>query len=400
MIPFGSGDPLKGLNVSKSDPRWASATGATTLQGEVTMEGVTASYELGGEGTEEIECNSAGAAPGVVKLAPVTEEIGWINKERGEVGLEERPSKGKLLAKFTCGHHTVEIRGAVIGVLTPVDAVIGGPEGHWTAVATANKETGKQSITGFEGGSKAIVEFQIDKGGFSEAVVTSTIEEFPSRAVEISTKSGTPEFVGTTVSGPEFTGYCKTVQKVPQCGLFPIPFKSKEGATSFTSVGLGTVDCKGSTDTGAITGPKTDTEELTFKGCTLGGQKCTQSGSKNIETQPLSSVIGYIDASTKEVGDDLYNPAGRLLVEFECGKELVQVEVSVIGLITPIKTLTQNYAVAFSAAGGRPAEQNPSRLEGGLLDSPVCDFNNAISSECAFVSTDVVKMKYATELAG
>ena len=63
----------------------------------------------------------------------------------------------------------------------------------------------------------------------------------------------------------------------------------------------------------------------------------------------------------------------------------------------PIKTLTKNYSVAFSAAAlptGRLL-----KLEGGPPDSPICDFNNAISSECAFVSTDAVTMKYATELA-
>jgi len=398
-ISLGSGDPLKGLNVSKSDPRWATATGPTTLQGEVILEGVTASYELGGESSEEIQCNSAGAAPGVVKLQPITEEIAWINKASGEVGREERPTKGNLLAKFTCGHHTVEIRGAVIGALTPVNTVVGGPGGHFTVADTENKETEKQAITGFEGGPKAVLEFQFDRGGFSEVVLTSSLEMVPSRAVEVSTKSGTPEFVLTTLAGPEFTGYCKTVQKVPQCGLFPIPFKSKEGATSFTSVGLGTVDCKASMDIGEITGPKTDKEELSFKGCTLGGQKCTQNGVAIIKTQPLSSVIGYADAGTKEVGDDLYNPAGRLLVELECGEELMQVEVSVIGLIMPIKTLTKNYSVAFSAAAGRPGEQNSLKLEGGPPDSPICDFNNAISSECAFVSTDAVTMKYATELA-
>ena len=94
----------------------------------------------------------------------------------------------------------------------------------------------------------------------------------------------------TTLAGPEFTGYCKTVQKVPQCGLFPPPSSPRRG-DQFTSVGLGTVDCKASMDIGEDTGPKTDKEEFRSRAAPRRAEVYAN-GVAIIKTQPLSSVIG------------------------------------------------------------------------------------------------------------
>src|ERR1700676_265224 len=69
-------------------------------------------------------CHSAGAKEGEVKTVPTIQELGWIDKAKGEVGLEERPAKGTILATFTCGKNTVELRGADVGAVAPINKAI------------------------------------------------------------------------------------------------------------------------------------------------------------------------------------------------------------------------------------------------------------------------------------
>jgi len=203
---------------------------------------------------------------------------------------------------------------------------------------------------------------------------------------------------------PEFTGYCKVVKKVIKCGLFPIPFTSSEKTTTFETADesvTGKVVCKAAKDKGQITGPKTDTEEMTFTGCKLGKLTCTQKGIASIKTVPLESEIGYINSAAKEVGDDL-KPAGggTILVEFECGETKIWVEGSIIGRITPINVAPQKlFHVTFTSVGASPGHQNPSSFEGGPNDTPFCSFSNLKTTYfCAFGSEDEITTKYATEL--
>jgi len=191
----GGGDPLKGLNVS-TDKGIAKQGSPNTLQGRDTLEGVVASYELGAVKHEGVECNSAGASAGNVILKPLTEELGWINKAKQEVGFEQRAKDGGLLARFTCAKNVIELRGAVIGALTPLNTKVAGPGEAFLDTITSNEETGRQAITGFEGGPTAVLEVQFNGGGFSEAVLTNAdaTELFPSRGVEVRTQGESPEF--------------------------------------------------------------------------------------------------------------------------------------------------------------------------------------------------------------
>jgi hypothetical protein len=137
------------------------------------------------------KCESTGAKEGEVKTEPLTAELGYVNKAKGEVGLKEGPSKGELLTRFKCGENTIEIRGSVIGSITPINKLITS-EGHfaleWTLVE------GKQAITKFEGGSTVQLEAQINGGGFHSITYTEDGTATPSSSLEISTKGGTPEF--------------------------------------------------------------------------------------------------------------------------------------------------------------------------------------------------------------
>ncbi len=138
-------------------------------------------------------CSSPGEPEGVVETEPVTEELGWINKKKKEVGLEERPTTGDVYARFACGPEAVEMRGGVIGALTPVKKIIKAG-GSLTDLVTRT-EGGEQAISKFEGGPKTGLEYQVDGGGFQEAPTTdpSTIT-VSGGTLEV--KAGkTPEFV-------------------------------------------------------------------------------------------------------------------------------------------------------------------------------------------------------------
>ena len=125
------------------------------------------------------------------KTEPLTAELGYVNKAKGEVGLKEGASKGELLTRFKCGVNTIEVRGSVIGSIAPINKLIT-PEEHFT-LEWALLE-GKQAITKFEGGSAVHLEAQINEGGFQAITYTEDGTATPSSSLEISTKGGTPEF--------------------------------------------------------------------------------------------------------------------------------------------------------------------------------------------------------------
>jgi hypothetical protein len=147
------------------------------------------------EEKEKLPCHSEGAQEGEVKLEPITEELGWINKAKGEVGLEERPTNGGLLAKFTCGtsllnSKTVEIRGGVIGRVTPTNTKVKHPTFLTNEIVAPE---GKQQITKFEGGPTVGREIQINGGGFAEDPVTQPVHLDASPAtIEIKAKGNKP----------------------------------------------------------------------------------------------------------------------------------------------------------------------------------------------------------------
>jgi len=136
-----------------SETTSALATGGNTFQG-VSKSGVP--------------CHSQGAAAGEVKTVPTTLELGYINAKKKQiaVGLEERPTSGTLYAKFECGTELVEWRGATIAALSPINKTI--KEGSSLTADVNVGSTGKDEVTHFEGGPQAVMEEQVNGGGFHE----------------------------------------------------------------------------------------------------------------------------------------------------------------------------------------------------------------------------------------
>jgi len=130
--------------------------------------------EVGG-----VKCSSAGAKEGEVVTNGLTETFGFINKAKSEVGLEVKPTtKEGLIAKFKCGVNTVEVRGGVIGKMTPVNKLVG-PTEHFTQIFA--QEKGKQEITKFEGGPEVGLEGRIDgipfvRGGLQDSGELTPLE--------------------------------------------------------------------------------------------------------------------------------------------------------------------------------------------------------------------------------
>jgi hypothetical protein len=149
---------------------------------------------------EGVKCHSEGAKEGEVKTEPITLALGWISKAKGEVGLEERPSTGHLLARFHCGKQEITVSGAVIGSLTPINKKVSSTEHFTDEVAVAK---GKQAIVRFEGGMGTVLEAKIGAGASQEVAATETGKLTPSGGtLEVSTKSGSPEFVEESATGP------------------------------------------------------------------------------------------------------------------------------------------------------------------------------------------------------
>jgi hypothetical protein len=137
------------------------------------------STSLGG-----VKCKSPGAKEGEVKTAPLTATLGFINKAKNEVGLEVKPSEGEVFAKFTCGEVTVEIKGAVIGSIGPVNKLV--ELGSHFTTEFAQKE-GKQAIKKFEGGAEVGLSIRLSGGSFRAAAFQDSGELFFSEVAEIVT---------------------------------------------------------------------------------------------------------------------------------------------------------------------------------------------------------------------
>lgn len=148
-----------------------------------------------------------------------------------------------------------------------------------------------------------------------------------------------------------------------------LPFESTSGAGTLETKGGEKISCTSDSDTGEITGPKSVSNvSVTFKGCSTTVFKfaCTSSGQASgvIKTNLLKGEIGYLNKSKKEVGLELEpETSGGFFAEFECaGIVSIKVRGHVIGKITPVNTMTDEYDLVFEQASG---VQKYTEFEGG-----------------------------------
>lgn len=130
------------------------------------------------------------------------------------------------------------------------------------------------------------------------------------------------------------------------------------GKGKFQTEKNGTIECSKSTATGEVTGPKTGTTTVTFTGCAFSGISCKTSGAKagEIITKATSKLV-YVKKETKETGLDLEATESTI----ECtALQKLKVRGSVIGVVTPINTVTSELTLTFKETSGK---QEPSEYE-------------------------------------
>ncbi len=114
------------------------------------------------------------------------------------------------------------------------------------------------------------------------------------------------------------------------------PFKSKSGKSTLETKSGEKVSCTGDTNTGEITGPKTDVATVTFTGCSAFGiLKCSTTGAKagEIILKAISKLV-YISKAAHEAGLDL-ELEKELTIECTSSEKL-KVRGSTIGVLTPV----------------------------------------------------------------
>lgn len=167
---------------------------------------------------------------------------------------------------------------------------------------------------------------------------------------------------GASAALPEFTG------------PFPKAFTSTSGKGTLETKAGRKVTCEADTNTGKITGAKSDEATVKFTGCKIEKTgvtlTCTSPGAKEgeIVVEVLSTLVYIKEAAPKEVGIVLKPKTGTTFVTFKCvGKsifgtveESVTVRGEVIGVITPINTLTSTFTLAFKQTKG---VQEPTEYE-------------------------------------
>jgi hypothetical protein len=189
-------------------------------------------------------------------------------------------------------------------------------------------------------------------------------------------------------------------------GTLPNKFTSTSGAGVLETVNHKKVECTGDTNSGIIKSAKKAEEIVVkFKGCKgLGGGECESTTpaakeKEEIATNNLVGTLGYIKKETKEVGLALEPEAGKkeLITKIVCLvggiKEPVEVKGSVIGVITPINTLTKNLTLTFEQNEGKQKVQN---LEGKTKDTLETSINGGVFEESGEKTTDSL----TTELEG
>jgi hypothetical protein len=121
-------------------------------------------------------CTSPGAEPAEIASYPLNLELASINGPEKRVGAQVSSALGgesALFAAFTCGAAQYELKGAVIGEITPVDELILPEEGYTAEYATSG---GEQDITQFEGGPPVALEAWISEEGAESHIEDVTIE--------------------------------------------------------------------------------------------------------------------------------------------------------------------------------------------------------------------------------
>lgn len=235
----------------------------------------------------------------------------------------------------------------------------------------------KGNFEWFPGPSPSCV-YEKKKGAFTEEGC-KTYYEKTKKGVKVKEKKGNYEFAS--------------------CASEAAPNGCAEQASSTGPATLateqGTVKCKASTDSGTITGVKSDTDTVSFTGCELLGSECTSLNTTSkgeIKTFLLETTLiehgekglSGLEPKEGEAWVQFANVAGKESpwnAKFGCsGIGYFEVDGSVSGPITPLNVSTEEFHVKVEKGLG---EQD---LKASICTSPeytTCPFPNLAATQSA-----------------
>jgi hypothetical protein len=191
-------------------------------------------------------------------------------------------------------------------------------------------------------------------------------------------------------------------------GAAKTKFTSKSGVSILETSGQ-KIECKSDTNSGELTGPKTDTVTVTFLKCESVAlkAKCQNTTTEGkIVTNVLVSTLGYINKANKEVGLSLSpKAAGGLFAEFECSGIKIKVGEgtgkggnSVIGRITPVNKVVvppETFALNFKCVAEK---QEVEKFETGTTDVLEAKIGEGEWERACETSADTILFKVNEEL--
>jgi hypothetical protein len=302
-------------------PRFTSSEGVTFIEGAVSKAKITCkaaldSGELTGAKTDQeqmiwtgceingIKCSSAGQPEGTIVTATLKSVLGYINKEKKQVGVSLEGLGSPVFAEFNCGSSLpVVIRGSVIAKVTPVSKMAT----TFTELFTETK--GHQKPEKFEGEPKDTLECQVAGGPFEQCGFVSKDVVKTEESVEIRALSEPKWWVaGSLLVGSEALAEETTVTQP-----FKLILTQEKGL-----VEIGTVECTEVKLKGAqIEAPSSRSE----KAVEYGGCKVLKPAST--EENPNCEVLGR-EITTNELSATLEGAVGAEKLRFgpKVGKEL------------------------------------------------------------------------------
>lgn len=341
-----------------------------TLNGEITgTTTVSATLDLlGCSGGGQICRNNAGGEA-VIESEPLTGTLGYLRRNPLKVGLELGHAKfeaGKpsTFAKFTCSGFAVELKGLLVGSLTPIDLKTNKFELSFA------QSGGIQEFNRFSGAPAG------EQLSWHQGV---TVEKFglqakPTVVTSVEDEVYVPDPVGPPVLQPKAEN------------PFPLAFISAGGKTTLAMETNGSMVCTGETGSGTFTGVGAGKVTIKLTGCKFAGVNCGNKG--EVTTKELKSILAYTlpvktTSEGRETGLALAPASGEVIAEFSCSVIKLVVKGSLITVVSPLNSERATFSLAIKQTG---FHQEPSEYEteagGKVTTGMTCIENTQAPVKC------------------
>jgi alpha-tubulin suppressor-like RCC1 family protein len=127
------------------------------------------------------KCSTSGASEGEIVTTALEGSFGRESTENEKVGLDLFPTEGGLLFSASCAANSIQMRGSVIGLVTPINKM----SSTFTIKFKASK--GKQAPEHLAGESNDVLEMSIGGGSFLQTGLTHETTLTNAEEVEINT---------------------------------------------------------------------------------------------------------------------------------------------------------------------------------------------------------------------